>query len=106
MEMKQLIDMINDKRRERGFTTDPIKLCVLLTEEVGELAAEIKKTWSRNYPGTTKERLADECADILCVLSAISAAFAIDLESAVQQKIMCKDDARTWATQATEPRTP
>ena len=45
--MSQLADLQSaiskTGRAERGFVTDPVKLQVLLTEEVGEIAAEIKK---------------------------------------------------------------
>ncbi|MBN2003541.1 MAG: hypothetical protein JXA21_09320 [Anaerolineae bacterium] len=98
MEMKQLQAMIVAKRAERGFVTDPIKLCVLLTEEMGELATEIKKTWSSNYPKTTKESIAEECSDVFCVLMAMAQAFEIDIEEAVLEKFFTKDENREWAT--------
>ncbi len=99
MEVKQLQDMIAAKRAERGFVTDPVRLCVLLTEEVGELAAEIKKTWSSNYPETTKEKVAEECSDVFCVLMAMAQAFDINIEEAVVDKFFTKDETRKWATQ-------
>ena len=43
--MSQLADLqraITKKRAERGFVTDPTKIHVLLSEEVGEIASEIK----------------------------------------------------------------
>ncbi|MBT7914681.1 hypothetical protein HN588_12320 [Candidatus Bathyarchaeota archaeon] len=40
MQMAELVDKIVAKRAERGFVTDPLKIYVLLTEEVGEIAAE------------------------------------------------------------------
>jgi NTP pyrophosphatase (non-canonical NTP hydrolase) len=98
MEIRQLQDKIVAKRAERGFVTDPVKLCVLLTEEVGELASEIKKTWSANYAGTTKEKISEECADVFCVLVAIAQAFDVDIEEAVTDKFFSKDDERKWAT--------
>lgn len=98
MEVRFLQDKIVAKRAERGFVTDPVKLCVLLAEEVGELAAEIKKTWSANYAGTTREKLAEECADVYVVLTAIAQAFEVDIEEAVLGKFFSKDEERQWAT--------
>ena len=66
---------------------------------MGELAAEIKKTWSANYKGTSKEKLAEECSDVFCVLIAISQAFEIDIEQAVLDKFFSKDEKRKWVTQ-------
>ncbi len=37
---------------------DPVRLLCLLTEELGEVAAEIKKTWSDNYPDLVIDDLA------------------------------------------------
>jgi NTP pyrophosphatase (non-canonical NTP hydrolase) len=99
MEVRQLQDMVVAKRSERGFVNDPVRLCVLLTEEVGELASEIKKTWSANYSGTTKEKLSEECSDVFCVLMAMAQAFDIDIEEAVVDKFFSKDEERKWATQ-------
>ena len=63
--MSQLADLqsaISKTRAERGFVTDPVKLQVLLTEEVGEIAAEIKKLWSVNYDDFDRDRLQEEIA--------------------------------------------
>ncbi|MEM8924689.1 MAG: hypothetical protein AAGD35_14395 [Actinomycetota bacterium] len=49
-ELSDLQQRIVDTRTQRGFTSDPVRLLCLLTEEVGEVAAEIKRTWSPNYP--------------------------------------------------------
>ena len=35
------------ERENRGFVMDPVKLAVLLSEEVGEIASEIKRLWSK-----------------------------------------------------------
>jgi NTP pyrophosphatase (non-canonical NTP hydrolase) len=105
MESTQLQNMIAATRETRGFTTDPVKLCVLLTEEVGELASEIKRTWSANYDDTTTEKLSEECADVFVVLAAIANAFGINLENAIRDKFFAKDAGRLWATQGSpEPK--
>ncbi len=100
MEVRELQDRIVATRSARGFVTDPVKLCVLMAEEVGELASEIKKTWSLNYTGTTKDKLAEECADVYVVLAAIAHAFDIDIEYAVAGKFFTRDANRPWATQS------
>jgi hypothetical protein len=41
MTTQDLQDTICKIRQERGFVTDPLKIYILLTEEVGELAAEL-----------------------------------------------------------------
>ncbi len=106
METKQLQDKIVATRADRGFVTDPVKLCVLLAEEVGELASEIKKTWSVNYSGTTKEKLSEECADVYVILAAMAQAFDINLEEAVISKFFSKDAKRSWASQTNPRRDP
>ena len=32
-------------RAQRGFVTDPVKIHLLLTEEIGEIASQIKGPW-------------------------------------------------------------
>jgi NTP pyrophosphatase (non-canonical NTP hydrolase) len=99
--MAQLADvqnMIVGTRTARGFTTDPAQLICLLTEEVGEVAAEIKKTWSPNYADLVTQDLSDELADTFVVLSALASRFEIDLEEAVRSKFLESDGNREWAT--------
>jgi len=78
--------------------TDPLKLHILLTEEVGEIAAELKRTWSANYDGFSKERLAEEIVDNFCLLAALADQFDIDIELAVREKFFEKDQGREWRT--------
>lgn len=85
-------------RARRGFTTDPVKLVVLLTEEIGEIAREVKKSWSPNYEGFDADRLAPELADAFSLLSALASDAGIDLAAAVEQKFLVQDEARPWAT--------
>jgi len=39
----ELQKMIHKKREDRGFVMEPIKIFTLLTEEIGEVATELKK---------------------------------------------------------------
>lgn len=97
-ELKTLQESIVNTRKERGFVTDPLKLQILLTEEVGEISAELKRLWSNNYDDFSKERVANEIADTFVLLSALASEFDIDLETAVEQKFFKADSNRKWAT--------
>lgn len=88
--------MIVDERERRGFTTDPVRLLVLLMEEVGELARELKKTWSPNYDTFDPDRLAPELADTFVLLAALAATTGVDLETAVEEKFFGADRRRPW----------
>ncbi len=99
--MAELTDLqarIERTRAERGFTTEPLQLFTLLTEEVGEVATELKKTWSANYDDPSPEDLASELADVFVLLSAIATRFDVDLETAVESKFFTADAERDWAT--------
>ena len=101
--MSQLADLqnaISKTRAERGFVTDPVKLQVLLTEEVGEITAEIKKLWSVNYDDFNRDRLQEEIADVFVLLAALATRFDIDIEEAVTTKFFGKDGAREWKSAA------
>ncbi len=104
-DLADLQHLIVETRAGRGFTTDPVRLLCLLTEEVGEVAAEIKRTWSPNYPAPDVEALAAELADSFVVLSALASAFDVDLETAVRSKFFGSDADRPWAS-ADPPRRP
>ena len=54
-ELKVLQERIANIRKERGFVTDPLKIQILLTEEVGEISAELKRLWSKNYDAFSKD---------------------------------------------------
>lgn len=97
--MKSLAHRIVAKRTERGFVTDPIKIQLLLTEEIGEISAELKRTWSKNYDGFSQERLSEEIADSFVLLVALANEFDIDIEEAVEKKFFDKDQKREWRTE-------
>ncbi|MEX0751049.1 MAG: hypothetical protein WD359_09605 [Dehalococcoidia bacterium] len=71
-------------------------MMVLLSEEVGEIAAELKRTWSPNYAAFDPKRLSDELADAFVMLAAIASEFNVDLASAVDSKFVRKDGEREW----------
>ena len=96
MHTHELVQKIVAKRAERGFVTDPLKIHVLLTEEVGEIAAELKRTWSKNYSEFSRDKLGEEVADVFCLLAALANEFDIDIEKAVREKFFEADEARTW----------
>lgn len=102
--LSELQDLIVATRAERGFTTDPARLVCLLVEEVGEVAAEIKKTWSVNYPDLVVSDLADEVADAFVLLSALASSFDIDIEEAIRSKFVEADGQRRWPTAEDEPQ--
>lgn len=97
--MTNLIDLqkrICDEREKRGFGNDPIQIAVLLAEEVGEIASEIKRLWSKNYGEFSVDRLKDEISDAFVILVALASQFDVDIEKAVQQKFFDKDANREW----------
>ena len=92
----EIQERIRVERRERGFVTDPIKIHLLLSEEIGEIASELKRLWSLNYDEFDRTRLADEVADAFVLLSALASECEIDLEEAVEAKFFSGDSKRLW----------
>ena len=74
--------------------TDPARLQVLLSEEIGEIASEIKGLWSQNYDEFSQDRLKEEVADVFVSLVALADQFDIDIEQAVVEKFFEKDGLR------------
>ena len=95
-ELRELQKSIAAMRVKRGFVTDPVKIHLLLTEEVGEIAAELKRLWSKNYDEFNIDRLAEEIADAFVLLNALANQFEIDIEQAVLEKFFKKDGKRRW----------
>ena len=95
-ELAQLQKAIADTRSKRGFVTDPLKIHLMLTEEIGELATELKPLWPDNYCDFDPARLQDEIADAFVLLSALATRFNIDIETAVTKKFFQKDNLRPW----------
>lgn len=95
-ELGDLQKAISIERVNRGFVTDPVKLQLLLSEEIGEMASEIKKLWSKNYAEFDRRRLEDEIADVFVLLAAMAEKFDIDIEKAVAEKFFQEDGLREW----------
>ena len=95
-ELAQLQKAIAETRAKRGFVTDPLKIHLMLTEEIGEIATELKPLWSKNYGNFNPSRLQEEIADAFVLLSALATRFNIDLETAVTRKFFQKDSLRPW----------
>ena len=94
--LQELQTLVHQVRQARGFTMEPLQIFALLTEEVGEVATELKRTWSPNYDGFSQDALADELADVLVCLLALVNQFEIDLEQALLDKLVNKDSQREW----------
>lgn len=97
-ELQEIQNLIKEVRKKRGFVTDPLKIQLLLTEEVGEISSELKRLWSKNYDEFSKERLSDEISDVFVLLNALASEFDIDLEEAVRKKFLTKDALRNWVS--------
>ncbi len=87
-----LLTYLEAKRQERGFEDSPEMLMVLLSEEVGEIATEIRKSW-RGL--TSAERTAHEIIDAMTYLLRIARWFQVDMEAAVREKER-RNAGRTW----------
>ena len=61
----------------------------MLTEEIGEIATELKPLWSDNYGDFDPARLQDEIADAFVLLSALATRFNIDIDTAATKKTQC-----------------
>ena len=97
-ELRDLQRRVVQLRAERGFTTDPLRLYTLLNEEIGEIAGQLKRTWSPNYAPFEKSDLAEEVADCMVLLLALAERFDIDVAQAIENKFFRKDSDRVWQT--------
>lgn len=95
-ELARLQREIQAARRERGFTRDPARLLTLIVEELGEVARELKRTWSPNYGALNVGCLAPELADTFVLLCALASEFDIDLETEIRRKFFGADVDREW----------
>ena len=96
--LQKLTQKIVETRAQRGFVTDPLKIQLLLTEEIGEISAVLKRTWSANYAPFAKKDLAEEIADAFALLIALADQFDIDIAEAIEKKFFEKDTNRIWKT--------
>lgn len=95
-EMADIQQRVNVIRKARGFTMEPLKICMLLCEEIGEVATELKRAWSKNYDSFSVERLAEEIADVQVCLFALANQFDVDIEQSLDKKFLEKDGKRIW----------
>jgi NTP pyrophosphatase (non-canonical NTP hydrolase) len=70
----------------KQWTTDPEEIFILLTEEVGEVAKEVRRSWKRGR-AEVKDALGAELADVLMYVFDLANAFDIDLEQALRAKM-------------------
>lgn len=84
---------------ERGFQNRTVsQICLLLTEEVGELIKSIRKSHTGMSLDANKIyelNPGEEIADILIVLTAISNMLGIDMEQMLREKEEV-NKRRTW----------
>lgn len=72
--------------KEKGWSTDPNEIFVLLTEEVGEVAKEVRRTWKKGV-ADVRPALAAELADVLFYVADLANVHGIDLAQAVRDKV-------------------
>lgn len=94
-ELAVLQRKISDIRAQRGFFTDPLKIMIHLTEEIGEVASQVRRTWSVNPDDFDQSQLEDEIAEVFVILTALANQFDIDIEQAVVKKFFESDSNRT-----------
>ena len=71
---------------EHGFTKDLERVFILLTEEVGELAHDIRLTW-KDGPSAQRAKLSSELADVFIYVLDLANLLGIDLEQATRDKL-------------------
>jgi NTP pyrophosphatase (non-canonical NTP hydrolase) len=79
---------------EKGFTRNTNEVFVKFTEEVGELAKELRKRW-RSPEAEAPETAGGELADVLFYLLDLANHFGVDLEAAARQKLAANEN-RHW----------
>lgn len=85
---------IRETVEENHWTKDPNEIFVLFTEEVGELARELRKKWAYGKDGVSVSA-GSEIADIFMYLVDLANHFDVDLESSVREKLE-ENKGRTW----------
>ncbi|MCH8074363.1 MAG: hypothetical protein IIC64_00930 [SAR324 cluster bacterium] len=90
--LNELVVHVEAKRLEWGFEDTPERLMILLTEEVGEIATELRKSW-RGLGDA--HRMGAEIIDALTYLLRLAGCFRVDLEAAVTEKER-RNAARSW----------
>ncbi len=93
--IRALQKKVAELRKKRGFTQDPERALILLVEEVGEVAQQLKRLWSPNYDTFSNNAIAEELADVLFVLLGLSDLLKIDIAEALKKKTS-SDSNRIW----------
>ena len=93
--LRSLQKKVAELRKKRGFTQDPERVLILLVEEVGEVAQQLKRSWSPNYDTFSNNAIAEELADVLFVLLGLSDLLKVDIANALKEKTAA-DANRTW----------
>ncbi len=93
--LRTLQKRVGELRKKRGFTQDPERVLILLMEEIGEVAQQMKRAWSPNYEGLSEEAIGEELADVLFVLLGLCDLLGIDLADALKAKTG-RDALRRW----------
>ncbi len=93
--MQALQEAVGKTRRARGFTQDPERVLLLLMEEVGEVAQQLKRTWSPNYKSYSPAAIAEELADVMFVLLGLAEVLGVDAAQAIMEKTAA-DAKREW----------
>jgi NTP pyrophosphatase (non-canonical NTP hydrolase) len=92
MTLAGLVAHVEAKRRERAFEDTPERLLILLTEQVGEIATELRKGWKGQGDSGA---LGEDLIDALIYLFRLAGSCRIDLEEAVRAKERA-NAGRTW----------
>lgn len=97
--LKQLQDYVEDMVNIRGFADETPQDCLLLlTEELGELAKEVRKSHTHIKNDTAKNNKSDlngEIGDVLMMLLALCRTLDVDLLQAFREKELINCD-RNW----------
>jgi len=97
--LKQLQDYVEEMVNVRGFADETPQDCLLLlTEELGELAKEVRKSHTHIKNDTAKSNAKDlngEMGDVLMMLLALRRTLNVDLLQAFREKELINCN-RNW----------
>jgi len=79
---------------EKGWTADPDQIYIRMTEEVGEVGKEVRRSWKKGNDAV-REDIGAELADVAMYLLDLANAYGVDLETAIRAKVDLNRD-RTW----------
>ena len=93
LSLNELCAHVERKRRERGFADREEMLAILLSEEVGEIAKELRKSW-KNLD--SPRELGMEIIDAITYVLRLGNCFDVDFEAALAEKEKM-NAARGWS---------